>query len=142
MTNKTILVTGVFDLLHEEHIAFLVSAKALGERLVVGIESDLRVRKLKGEGRPIQTEQVRKNAIEKLGFVDETMILPIRFETDADHLRLLQLVKPAILAVSSHTPHLAVKRRLMKQVGGKVVVVRQQNVNVSTTKILQKMQCT
>ncbi len=141
MENKTILVTGVFDLLHAEHIAFLKCAKALGERLVVGVESDERVRKLKGESRPAQTETVRKQAIEKLGFVDEVMILPTQFETDAEHLHLLQQVKPAILAVSSHTPHLTVKRRLMKQVGGKVVVVRQQNVDVSTTKILQKMQC-
>ena len=135
-----ILVTGVFDLLHSEHVAFLQNAKDLGGRLVVGIESDSRVRKLKGEGRPVQLALERKNALVALEFVDEVIILPDQFETESDHLRLLKLVKPDILAVSSHTPHLDVKRRLMKQVGGKVVVVRNHNPNISTTKILQKNQ--
>ncbi len=135
-----ILVTGVFDLLHSEHVAFLQNAKDLGGRLVVGIESDSRVRKLKGEGRPVQLALERKNALVALEFVDEVIILPDQFETESDHLRLLKLVKPDILAVSSHTPHLDVKRRLMKQVGGKVVVVRNHNPYISTTKILQKNQ--
>ncbi len=140
MKKRVILVTGVFDLLHSEHIEFLKSAKALGEQLVVGIESDNRVRKLKGEGRPVQTAVVRKKMIEALGFVDEVIILPNLFETDEDHLQLLKSIKPAILAVSSHTPHLNSKRRLMNSVGGMVVIVRKHNPNVSTTKTLQKTQ--
>lgn len=140
MNRNRILVTGVFDLLHSEHVAFLQNAKDLGGRLVVGIESDSRVRKLKGEGRPVQSEVERKNALANLKFVDEVFILPNQFETEPDHLRLLKVVKPDILAVSSHTPHLDVKRRLMKQVGGKVVVVRNHNPNISTTKILQNNQ--
>jgi len=135
-----ILVTGVFDLLHSEHVAFLQNAKDLGGRLVVGIESDSRVRKLKGEGRPVQSALERKKTLIALKFVDKVFILPNQFETESDHLHLLKLVKPDILAVSSHTPHLDVKRRLMKQVGGKVVVVRNHNPNISTTKILQKNQ--
>ncbi len=138
MMKTVILVTGVFDLLHSEHIGFLKSAKALGGRLVVGIESDERVKKLKGEGRPVQSAAERKKALVALEFVDEVIILPIQFETDSDHLRLLKLVKPDILAVSSHTPHLTSKRQLMKKVGGKVVVVRKHNPSISTTKILQK----
>ena len=138
--NQVILVTGVFDLLHSEHVEFLKSAKALGDYLIVGVESDVRVQKLKGEGRPIQTADIRKTTIEALGFVDKVVILPNQFETDEEHLQLLKSIKPAILAVSSHTPHLNVKQRLMKIVGGKVVIVRQHNPSVSTTKTLQKMQ--
>ena len=135
-----ILVTGVFDLLHTEHVEFLKSAKTLGDYLIVGIESDVRVRKLKGEGRPIQTADIRKVTIEAMGFVDEVVILPNQFETDEEHLQLLKSIKPAILAVSSHPPHLDVKRRLMKLVGGTVAIVRRHNPNVSTTKTLQKKQ--
>ncbi len=135
-----ILVTGVFDLLHSEHVAFLQNAKDLGGRLFVGIESDLRVRKLKGEGRPVQSALERKKALIALKFVDKVFILPNQFETESDHLHLLKFVKPDILAVSSHTPHLDVKRRLMKRVGGKVAVVRNHNPSISTTKILQKNQ--
>ena len=138
--NQVILVTGVFDLLHSEHIAFLQEARGLGGKLIVGIESDERVKKLKGEGRPVQTANDRKKCIEALGFVDMVIVLPNQFETDDDHLQLLKSIKPAILAVSSHTPHLNVKQRLMKIVGGKVVIVRQHNPSVSTTKTLQKMQ--
>ena len=140
MMKKAILVTGVFDLLHSEHIGFLKSAKALGGCLVVGIESDLRVRKLKGEGRPVQSALERKKALIALKFVDKVFVLPNQFETEPDHLRLLKLVKPDILAVSSHTPHLISKRQLMKKVGGKVVVVRKHNPSISTTKILQNKQ--
>jgi len=133
---KVILVTGVFDLLHLEHVAFLKKAKALGGNLVVGIESDERVKMLKGESRPIQSAKDRMRAIEALGYVDAVFVLPTQFEAEEEHLQLLKEIKPAILAVSSHTPHLDSKRRLMKTIGGKVVVVHKHNPRVSTSKLL------
>ena len=131
-----ILATGVFDVLHSEHVRFLQKAKALGDRLIVGIESDVRVRALKGEGRPINTQRLRKENLEKLAIADEVFVLPEAFNSDADFRALLQKRQPDILAVSSHTPHLDKKQQLMQEIGGRVEIVHQHNPAVSTTLIL------
>ena len=135
--NKRVLVTGVFDLLHQEHRAFLRNAKALGDELVVGVESDWRVKQLKGEGRPIQTAAQRVEAIKNLGIADRVVVLPEQFNKPQQHLNFLKQIRPQLLAVSSHTPHLLEKQRLMSKIGGKVVVVRQHNPQISTTKQLE-----
>lgn len=135
---RTILATGVFDILHQEHFNFLQKAKALGGRLFVGIESDVRVRQLKGNGRPVNSQQVRLKNLLALGIADEAFVLPERFGNPEDHLALLEKVKPSILAVSSHSLHLEKKEALMKRIGGKVVVVHQHNPAISTSIILEQ----
>ncbi|MBI3343244.1 adenylyltransferase/cytidyltransferase family protein, partial [Candidatus Gottesmanbacteria bacterium] len=60
---KKILVGGCFDLLHYGHIRFLEEAKKLGDHLVVALESDENVRRMKGEGRPIHTQAQRKEML-------------------------------------------------------------------------------
>lgn len=117
-------------------MAFLQKAKALGGRLVVGIESDARVRKLKGEGRPVNSQVTRKEHLEKLAIADEVFILPDTFDSEEDYRNLLAKLRPAILAVSSHTPHLPEKQRLMQEIGGRVVVVHEHNPRVSSTILL------
>lgn len=136
---RRILATGVFDILHAEHISFLEKAKQLGY-LIVGLESDVRVRALKGEGRPINAQEIRKDNIEALGLADEVFILPEKFDTNEDRFRLLVEIKPDILAVSANTPHLESKARLMQEIGGTVQVVHQHNPALSTTLILQSQQ--
>lgn len=136
--SQTTLATGVFDVLHAEHIEFLRRAKALGGRLIVGIESDARVRRLKGEGRPVNGEDVRRKNIERLGIVDEVFVLPEKFDLPEEHLDLLKKIKPDILAVSSHTPHIAEKIQLMKDLGGRVEIVHQHNPNISSTLLIEK----
>jgi len=135
---KKILVTGVFDILHQEHLKFLTKAKALGGELVVAIESDKRVKILKGSERPINCQTKRKKALEALGLIDRVIILPEKFNQSSDRLKFLQQLKPEILAVSSHSPYLAEKARLMQQIGGKLMIVHQYNAKFSTTKIIQK----
>ncbi len=134
---KKVLVTGVFDILHQEHLKFLTKAKALGGELIVAIESDKRVRLLKGVGRPVNDQQKRKRALEKLKIIDQVIILPEAFNQPRERLKFLQKLRPQILAVSSHSPHLAEKARLMQQIGGKLMVVHQYNPAFSTTKIIQ-----
>lgn len=132
---RVVLVTGVFDLFHQEHQNFLRKAKAEGEVLVVGIESDVRVKKNKGQSRPVNDETHRLQQLQLFSEVDLAFILPEKFDAPQDHLALLKLIKPQVLAVSSHTPHLVEKQRLMKQVGGEVKVVYEQNPEVSTTRL-------
>ena len=104
----------------------------------MGIESDQRVGSLRGVGRPVNNEEKRLQQLELQAEVDLAFILPQEFNSSADHLSLLELIRPQILAVSSHTPNLENKRRLMEKIGGEVRVVHLHNPEVSTTKILKK----
>jgi rfaE bifunctional protein nucleotidyltransferase chain/domain len=131
-----VLVTGVFDLLHEEHIKFLEKAKALGDALVVGVESDERVAKIKGRSRPVQPSLKRVEQIKDLSLASQVVVLPEEFDQPEHHLEFLQKIKPDVLAVSSHTPHLDEKRQLMAKIGGRVEVVHTHNPKVSTTQII------
>lgn len=138
-----VLATGAFDLLHEEHKNFLQKAKAAGDILVVGLESDKRVSDKKGMGRPIWNQEQRLKAISDLSFVDFAFILPENFKTPADHLNVLQSIQPNILAVSSHSEFLDRKIQLMSEIGGKVEIVHQHNPAVSTSlKITELVHCT
>jgi cytidyltransferase-like protein len=136
--SQIVLATGVFDVLHQEHANFLKKAKALGGKLIVGIECDVRVRATKGVGRPVYAEQVRLHNLQALGIADEVFILPEQFNKLDNYRALLAKIKPDILAVSSHTPHLDKKQALMAERGGRVEVVHQHNPAVSTTILLQQ----
>jgi len=126
-------VTGVFDIFHQEHLHFLQNAKDLGDVLVVGVESDARVRQMKGKGRPIQDQQWRLRTIQELVFVDTVFILPETFSKPEDHDLLIKDIRPTFLAVSSHTAHQEEKQRILRKYGGEVRVVLEQNPVVSTT---------
>lgn len=137
--NHTIvLATGVFDLLHDEHTLFLEKASQVGNVLIVGLESDKRVKKLKGDDRPIWNQDKRKAAVEQLPFVTAAFVLPEQFSTPEDHQQLIRAIQPNILAVSSHSPHLEAKQRIMNLVNGEVRVVHEHNPKVSTTKLVGK----
>ena len=137
VAGKTIvLVTGVFDILHAQHIIFLEKARAIGDVLLVGIESDARVTKMKGAGRPINTADKRRQALQKLPSVTNVFVLPEDFNKPQDHIRLIETIRPSFLAVSSHTAHLDKKRAILEAVGGRVVVVHEHEPSISTTKLL------
>ena len=130
---KVVLVTGVFDLLHQEHRNFLEKAKAAGDFLLVCLESDARVKAMKGPDRPKQAQAVRAAALQKLPYVDAVAILPDDFASPAQHDALIKEVLPAILAVSSHSPHLDKKQAILAKYGGNVQIVHQHNPEISTT---------
>jgi rfaE bifunctional protein nucleotidyltransferase chain/domain len=71
---KVVFANGVFDLLHVGHVRYLQAARAEGDLLVVGINSDASTRKLKGEGRPILTERARGTLVAALKCVDYVVI--------------------------------------------------------------------
>lgn len=136
--DKTVvLVTGVFDLFHEEHQIFLRKAKLAGDLLIVGVESDLRVKQLKGENRPIWDQDRRVSAIEQSKIADAVFILPEQFSKPVDHENLIDSIRPNFLAVSSHTKHQEAKQRIMEKFHGKLIIVHQHNPSVSTTQKLE-----
>jgi rfaE bifunctional protein nucleotidyltransferase chain/domain len=89
---KIVFTNGCFDILHGGHVAYLNEAKALGDILVVGLNSDDSVKRLKGESRPINDERERKFVLENLKAVDLVEI----FEEDTP-LDLIKLISPDVL---------------------------------------------
>lgn len=90
---RTVVFTnGCFDLLHVGHVDYLESAKALGDYLVIGLNADVSVRKLKGESRPLLDEDARARLLAALGFVD----LVVLFSEDTP-TELLSVLQPNIL---------------------------------------------
>jgi len=87
-----IFTNGCFDIIHFGHIHLLKSAKALGKKLIVGINSDSSVKKLKGPNRPVNNQNVRLAQIKALPYVDEAYI----FEEDTPY-ELIKKVKPDII---------------------------------------------
>src|SRR6185312_2854498 len=83
---------GVFDLLHPGHIKVLAQARAACDRLVVGLNSDASVRRLKGSGRPIQNERARAEVLAGLEAVDLVAVFP-----QDTPLELIRQVKPTVL---------------------------------------------
>ena len=71
---KNVWVNGCFDIIHSGHIDLFKYAKSLGGILIVGIDSDKRVRKLKGKDRPINNQNDRKKVLEALRFIDKVII--------------------------------------------------------------------
>ncbi len=130
---KIVLVTGVFDIFHAEHKRFLERARKAGDFLLVGIESDLRVQSLKGPNRPINSEEQRWQMVSNQGIADSVFVLPEAFTKPEHYISLIETIRPAVLAVSSHTNHLETKQKILELVGGSVKVVHEHNPRVSTT---------
>ncbi len=89
---RVVFTNGCFDILHRGHIDYLQKAKKLGDVLIVGVNSDASVRRLKGEARPLNIVQDRVFLLEAMGCVDEVIV----FEEDTPY-ELLQWIKPDIL---------------------------------------------
>lgn len=90
---KIVFTNGCFDLLHVGHIRYLQAAKALGDVLVVALNTDASVQKLKGPTRPVQSESDRAEILAALGCVDYTLL----FGEETPE-RIIELIKPDILA--------------------------------------------
>jgi D-beta-D-heptose 7-phosphate kinase / D-beta-D-heptose 1-phosphate adenosyltransferase len=96
---KVVLVGGCFDILHIGHIKFLNKAKSQGNVLVVALESDEKTKKIKGESRPINTQDIRAEILANLDMVDFVLKLDPNL-TDADYLDFTRKISPEVLAVS------------------------------------------
>jgi rfaE bifunctional protein nucleotidyltransferase chain/domain len=110
---------GCFDLLHVGHTRYLQGARAEGDLLIVGINADASVRKLKGENRPLQKEQDRALLVAALHVVDWVVIFP-------DHTvdRLLIDLKPDVHCKGTdYTPETVPERETVKSYGGRVAIV-------------------
>lgn len=89
---KTVFTNGCFDILHAGHLHLLKNAKELGDKLIVGLNSDQSIRKLKGKDRPVNTIEKRIKQLELLPWVDEVIV----FDEDTP-LELISKIKPSII---------------------------------------------
>lgn len=120
--SKTIvLVGGVFDILHYGHVRFLEMAKKQGDILIVALEPDKKIQKLKGNGRPINAEKMRAHVLSALSTVDYIILLPV-LSTNKDYENLVKQLKPDVIAVTKGDQFTRGKREQAKSVGGKLVV--------------------
>jgi D-beta-D-heptose 7-phosphate kinase / D-beta-D-heptose 1-phosphate adenosyltransferase len=125
---------GCFDIIHEGHVELLAEARSHCDRLIVAINSDASVGRLKGPTRPIQPERARARVISALAFVDAV----ITFDADTP-IELINDIKPNVLIKGAdYKVDQVVGRSVVEANGGRVVLVPL-IPNSSTTKIVEKM---
>lgn len=131
---KLVLAGGCFDILHVGHIYFLQSAKKQGDTLFVLLESDQKIRQLKGPNRPVNTQQDRATVLASLKDVDFIIPLP-HLASDSAYDEMISRLKPAIIATTKGDPYKMHKDRQAKQIGSQVVDVTEPLMNQSTTRL-------
>lgn len=116
---RVVFTNGCFDLLHAGHVHLLEQAKGLGDRLVVGLNSDESIQRLKGAHRPVVPEEDRARVIAALAAVDQVVV----FEEDTP-LRLIAQLRPEVLVKGGdYTEEQVVGGDLVKSWGGRVVLI-------------------
>ncbi len=131
---RVVFTNGCFDILHRGHVDYLQKAKSLGDVLVVGINTDASVRRLKGNGRPIVEEEDRAAVIAALAAVDYVCL----FDEDTPY-ELIRAVVPDILVKGADwSVSDIVGKDVVEGAGGSVHTI-EFLPNRSTTKIIQKI---
>jgi rfaE bifunctional protein nucleotidyltransferase chain/domain len=132
--DSLVFTNGVFDLLHRGHVEYLEEAAALGDRLVVGINTDASVRRLKGAERPVTAEADRAELLQALECVD----LVVSFDEDTPE-RLIGEIAPDVLVKGGDWAlERIVGRERVEARGGKVLNVPLRE-GLSTTALLQRI---
>ncbi|MEO9209981.1 MAG: D-glycero-beta-D-manno-heptose 1-phosphate adenylyltransferase [Ginsengibacter sp.] len=135
LKSKTIAFTnGVFDILHEGHIAVLSEAASFADVLIVGINSDASVKKLKGENRPINSEDSRAIVIASLIMVDAVVI----FDEETP-IEIIKLILPEVLVKGGdYSLDTIVGAKEVLDNGGRVEIIPMR-AGFSTTKIINRI---
>jgi len=129
-----VFTNGVFDLIHPGHVDVLIAARAAGDALLVGVNSDASVRRLKGAERPVRGQAERALVLAALESVDAVAI----FDEDTP-LELINATRPDVIVKGGdYTPDTVVGRREVESWGGRVVIVPL-TPGQSTTAIIEKL---
>jgi D-beta-D-heptose 7-phosphate kinase / D-beta-D-heptose 1-phosphate adenosyltransferase len=116
---SVVFTNGCFDILHRGHVAYLYAARALGDRLVVGVNTDASVRRLKGEGRPVVQQDDRAFVLAGLGCVDAVTL----FDEDTPAELIAALLPDVLVKGGDYEPDAVVGREDVEAAGGRVVII-------------------
>ena len=131
---KVVFTNGCFDILHTGHVTYLNEAKRQGDILIVGVNSDKSVKKLKGETRPINSENDRSFVLDGLKAVDYTVI----FDEDTPE-ELIACLKPAIhVKGGDYKKEDLPETKIVESYGGEVIILNFVE-GKSTTNIIEKI---
>lgn len=132
---KIVFTNGCFDIVHKGHIEYLAQAAALGTKLVVGLNTDASVKRLKGEKRPVNDQEARAILLSALIFVDKIVL----FDEDTPY-ELIKYIQPDILVKGKdYKPEQIVGYDIVKNKGGEIITI-DLTAGYSTTSILNKLQ--
>lgn len=131
---KTVFTNGCFDIIHRGHIEYLVKARALGDLLIIGLNSDISVLKNKGQGRPIQDQESRAVILASMTFVDA-----IIFFDEYTPYELIEKIKPDILVKGGdYIPEDIAGYDIVKSYGGTIQTIEYIK-GFSTSDIVKKL---
>ncbi len=114
-----VFTNGCFDIIHRGHVEYLQAAKLLGDRLIVGLNSDISVRRIKGEPRPYQDEQDRAAILNALKMVDMVMI----FDEDIPHELICELKPDILIKGGDYDAHSIIGAKEVESWGGSVKII-------------------
>jgi D-glycero-beta-D-manno-heptose 1-phosphate adenylyltransferase len=127
----TVFTNGCFDILHPGHIELFKVGKSLGDRLIVAIDSDEKVKRDKGSTRPINDQHFRRSMLESIKYIDIVLI----FNTKEELEHLIELYSPNILLIGSDWKN----RNIIGEKYAKEVKFFNRVGNYSTTEIVQSI---
>lgn len=133
--DRVVFTNGCFDILHRGHVTYLTQARALGDRLVVGINTDHSVRRLKGAGRPVVAEDDRAYVLAALACVDAVTL----FDEDTPRQLIEALLPDVLVKGGDYAPEQVVGREVVERHGGRLVLIPFVEGR-STTRILHRIQ--
>jgi D-beta-D-heptose 7-phosphate kinase/D-beta-D-heptose 1-phosphate adenosyltransferase len=134
-TDVVVFTNGCFDLLHRGHVEYLNAARALGDRLVVGLNTDASVRRLKGASRPVVGEADRAFVLAGLECVDAVTL----FDEDTPAQLIAALLPDVLVKGGDYRPEAVVGRETVEAAGGRLVLIPFV-AGHSTSSILQRIQ--
>lgn len=130
---KIVFTNGCFDVIHRGHVEYLAQAANLGSKLIIGLNSDSSVKRLKGKNRPINNEQARALTLSAFLFVDAVVL----FAEDTP-LNIIKQIKPDVLVKGGdYKPENIVGYDIVKNKGGKIITIDFVN-GFSSSSIIKK----
>ena len=133
MPGTVVFAPGCFDLLHFGHLMMLARARALGDRLIVGLNTDESIRALKGPTRPIVCYSHRYECLKAIRWVDE--VIPI---VDATPCDLIRMLKPEVVVKGpGYDPGRMPEAPIVESYGGRIVIF--DGPEISTTRLLERL---
>ena len=134
LNKKIVFTNGCFDILHRGHVEYLAKAAELGEILVIGMNTDASVQKLKGPGRPVNNEHARADVLAAIGFVDAVLF----FDEETPY-ELIKKVQPDVLVKGSdYEINNIVGHDIVESYGGQIATIPLVD-GYSTTSIIDKI---